>query len=132
MPIRGAKLKPEARTRVRPTFDWTEVQDVPFTGAPALPFKPSRAVADWWTDVSSMPHCVLWRDSDWRYAIETARLVAKLHRSKGGAGAAEIRSREKVMGTTMDARRDLRIRYVDSTDEPAEITAMDEYLKIVG
>lgn len=132
MPIRGAKLKPEARTRVRPTFDWTEVQDVPFEGAPALPFRHAQSVADWWADVSTMPHCALWRPGDWRYAIECARLVRKLHNGKGSA--AEVRAREKVMGTTMDARRDLRIRYVENIaeDERLGVAAIEDYRKRLG
>jgi hypothetical protein len=37
----------------------------------------------------------------------------------GSASAAtELRQREKIMGTTLDSRRDLRIRYV--SDTPAE------------
>jgi hypothetical protein len=34
---------------------------------------------------------------------------------------AELRMREKVMGTTVDARRDLRIRYVEIEEETPQL-----------
>jgi hypothetical protein len=74
-----------------------------------------------------MPHCVLWDEEDWQFAIDTAFVAAKFH---GGdiKAATELRQREKIMGTTMDARRDQRIRYVEPTVEmPAGITALEEY-----
>jgi hypothetical protein len=37
---------------------------------------------------------------------------------------AELRMREKVMGTTVDSRRDLRIRYVDFEDEAPQLEAV--------
>ena len=42
---------------------------------------------------------------------------------------AELRMREKVMGTTVDARRDLRIRYVEIEEEAPQlelVSSMDE------
>lgn len=112
------------------THDWTDVEDVPFKGAPKLPatrpvvdrtghvhrVKLAAETAAWWRDVSSMPHCVLWTASDWRFAIETALVADMLHQGDRGA-AGELRLRERILGTTLDARRDLRIRYVDP--EPA-------------
>lgn len=74
--------------------------------------------AAWWRDVSSMPHCVLWAASDWRFAIETA-FVADMLFQGDRAAASELRLRERVMGTTIDARRDLRIRYV-APEKPQE------------
>lgn len=91
----------------------------------------------WWKAISSMPHCALWDDADWQFALDTATLAAAFH-----AGdlrlAHELRSRERIMGTTMDARRDLRIRYVspDGGEVPAEeqasVTALAEYRKMVA
>lgn len=72
----------------------------------------------WWRDVSSMPHCVLWEASDWRFAIETAFVADMLFQGDRPA-ASELRLRERVMGTTLDARRDLRIRYVAPESESA-------------
>ena len=79
--------------------------------------------------MSSMPHCRLWTPSDWEYAFDTAFLKAAFH-TDGGAGlATEIRNREKVLGTTADYRRDLRIRYVDQAEHetPAEVTNISDY-----
>jgi hypothetical protein len=36
----------------------------------------------------------------------------------------ELRQREKIMGTTVDARRDLRIRYIDPEPEAPIIAAV--------
>lgn len=137
MPVAGRKPKPEgqARNRNKPTHDWTEVEDAPFEDAPKLP----KAQPDgrpwpvwtkrWWQVVSTMPHCKLWSESDWEFAFDTAALKATFH-TEGGTGlATEIRNREKVLGTTADFRRDLRIRYVDPAEQetPAEVTKLDDY-----
>jgi len=37
----------------------------------------------------------------------------------------ELRQREKIMGTTVDSRRDLRIRYVEPEDEVATLAPVD-------
>jgi hypothetical protein len=34
--------------------------------------------------------------------------------------AAELRLRERVLGTTLDARRDLRIRYISAEEQQAQ------------
>lgn len=137
MPVAGRKPKPsgQAVNRNKPTHDWTEVLDEPFAAAPKLP----KAQPDgrpwpawtkrWWAVVSTMPHCSLWSDSDWEFAYDTAALKATFH-AEGGTGlATEIRNRERVLGTTADYRRDLRIRYVAAkTEEPAEnVTQLDDY-----
>lgn len=137
MPVRGTKLKAddERRTRHKPTHDWIEVQRVPFEGAPSLPHGPGwpAETRKWWKVVSRMPHCVLWDESDWRFALDTAILVAAFH---GGDMklATEVRQREKIMGTTLDARRDLRIRYVETLpeEERAGVEAIADYKKRLG
>jgi hypothetical protein len=141
MAVRGTKPKPDGqkRNRVKPVHDWTEVVDVPFKGAPPLPkARPDgrswpKWTRDWWRSVSTMPHCRLWSDSDWRYAMETAAVVAEMHEGNMRL-ATEVRNREKILGTTMDFRRDLRIRYVAEEDaaEPAtpaggNVTQIDGY-----
>ena len=77
-----------------------------------------------------MPHCVLWADSDWSFALDTAILSAHFHRGDLKV-AAELRQREKIIGTTVDARRDLRIRYVpaEQGEERASVTAIEDYRK---
>ena len=133
MPVRGTKPKPDGqkRNRVKPTHDWTEVLDAPFEGGPDLPTRdkgwPART-AQWWSVVRAMPHCVLWSDADWEFALDTALIAAEFH---GGdmRVAPELRQREKILGTTMDARRDLRVRYV--SEKPAEeaqgVTSLADY-----
>lgn len=142
MPVAGRKPKPQgqARHRVQPVHDWSEVPNVPFKGGPRLPAKrlegkpwPARTKA-WWAAVSSMPHCVLWSPSDWEFAIDTALIAAEFHDGKVTA-ATELRYREKVLGTTADFRRDIRVRYVDPTTEPVEaagVTSLDEYRDLYG
>ena len=39
--------------------------------------------------------------------------------------ATELRNREKVLGTTIDSRRDLRIRYAEPASSP--VTNLDQY-----
>lgn len=101
-----------------PNAGWTEVPNTPFDGdRPALESwlpDPLPQVATWWSSVSVMPHCRLWSEADWLYALDTA-----LHKQacySGDASVAqwtEARRREDQMGTTVEARRKLGIRYVD-------------------
>jgi hypothetical protein len=127
--------------RNKPAVDWTDVTDEPYTGpSPDLPevrqivdknglvseIPYSNATRKWWSSVSSMPHCVLWHNSDWAYALDTA--VVHDQASYGSVSAmAELRLREKSLGTTFDARRDLRIRYVEpETESLAIVDELDD------
>jgi len=124
-----AGRKPSERptvTRHKPTHDWTEVPNVPYSGDhPELPLSRTVLKGDepievpienrtraWWSALCKMPHCVLWQDSDWAFALDTAMVHAAASHGQVTA-MAELRMREKVLGTTVDARRDLRIRYVE-------------------
>lgn len=134
MPVAGRKPKAAGQsvTRHKPTHDWTEVVNEPFTGeSPDLPEKRTimtpfgpqdvelRAMTrTWWESTRSMPHCILWTPSDWSFALTTA-MVADAAFSGGVGAATELRNREKVLGTTVDYRRDLRIRYVEAITAPA-------------
>ena len=127
MPITGPKPKPPELLRQagRSAHDWIEVPDRPYRSRnkPRLPRKIPALTRFWWQALSSMPHCVLWGPSDWAFAVDTAVLHAAY--AEGALSwATEIRQREKVMGTTVDARRDLRIRYVSEVqdDEPAPLS----------
>jgi len=125
-------------TRHKPTVDWTEVENVPYEGEkPELPavrmvmnpkgelqeWPIEQRTHDWWMAVSTMPHCVLWSKSDWQFALDTAMVHADAAHGKTTA-MAELRMREKIMGTTVDARRDLRIRYVEPEAEAPEVAAV--------
>jgi len=133
MPVTGRKPGPgPRRNRSQPVHGWAEIADVPFTTGPKLPAKrpdgkpwrpPTRA---WWRAISSMPHCVLWEPSDWQYAVDTAYVAAAFHDGNQRA-AAELRQREKIMGTTVDARRDLRIRYVDPGEVEEDRTGVAQF-----
>ena len=147
MPVSGAKPKPagQAVTRHKPTHEWVDVVDepfagpvpvklptksirtLPFGGVEELPIHPMTRL--WWRTLCKMPHCRLWADSDWVFAFETA-LVADRFFYGNQAAAAELARREKVLGTTVDSRRDLRIRYVDppaAVGEGATVTRLDDY-----
>ncbi len=143
MPMTGRKPKPDGqkRNRMKPVMEWTEVVAVPFRGGRALPAKmPDGKVwpaytRRWWKSTSSMPHCVLWDDADWAYALDTAIVAARFHLGSMPA-ATELRNREKVLGTTLDFRRDLRIRYVASSSEASEespgVTSLRDYREAIG
>jgi hypothetical protein len=150
MPAPGRKPKPEdqRRNQNKPMIDWTVVSDVPYRGKkPSLPSKlrhissgamfevplPSLTRA-WWKRVSAMPHCSLWTETDWQFALDTAMVHAAFTLGDT-VRAAELRVREKQMGTTFDSRRDLRIRYVPvaEVEEPNKpITLADRRKELQG
>ena len=145
MPVPGRTPKPagQAVNRNKPTTEWVEVLNVPYAGArPELPvtrtvigqFGPVEVeikgiTRDWWDTISAMPHCILWAGSDWAFALTTA-LVADAAFTGGIGAATELRNREKILGSTFDYRRSLRIRYVDQpaeTGDDAEVVSLDTY-----
>lgn len=140
MPVSGRKLKPEGQavTRHKPTHDWTEVERIPFDGGPELPEMrsdgrrwPGRTRAKWdaWR---SMPHCKLWGSAEWDFAFDSIELAALMHDGEP-RHATELRNREKVLGTTGDFLRDLRIRYVEpkAEGEPAAgVTNIADYREL--
>ena len=135
MPVAGRKQKPPGQAINRnATLEWREVPDVPFTGGPKLPSKQPdgspwpRSVRERWVEWSSMPHCTLWKKPDWRFAFDSLLIAMKFEQSLDPRLAAELRNREKVMATTYDYRRDVRIRYVDAGKvEPALVASLDDY-----
>lgn len=141
MAVAGPKPKAD-RTQVRhrngDTHEWRDVEDVPFTGAPELGERESQvswadagavgggwpqSTLRWWGVVSTMPHCKLWKKSDWEFAIGTAEVHARTMEAWRGYTGTELRNREKLLGMTMDARRDLRIRYVEPKAPGADLPA---------
>ena len=122
MPATGRKPKPEdqRRNKSRPVHDWIEVLDAPYDGpVPAVGRLPARSKT-WWTAITSMPHCIIWDASDWQFAVDTAHVHANWVREGKAGDAVELRQREKILGTTWDARRDLRIRYVSGVADESE------------
>jgi hypothetical protein len=133
MPAAGRKPKEgDKRNRMPPVHEWRQIERRPFTGKPlvTLPAKRSVSTKDgsvelpllpatkaWWRAVSRMPHCSLWSETDWQFAMVTALVADAAFRGDLKA-VSELRQRERVIGTTDDARRDLRIRYVDPEPRP--------------
>jgi len=148
MAVTGRKPKADrsqVRHRVKPVHEWVEVPATPYTGPrPKLPSRfridpehgvkvrvewPARTKA-WWATISRMPHCRLWTAADWEFALDTAEAHARF--AEGITNGTELRIREKLLGTTLDARRDLRIRYVDQEageqqQRPAGVLNLDDY-----
>jgi hypothetical protein len=136
MPVAGRKPKPAGQAINRnPKLEWTEVDNVPFTGGiklgPKMPNgKPwPETVRSRWNVYSTMPHCKLWTASDWRFAIDTLLIATKFEENHDCRVAAELRNREKVMGTTMDFRREIRVRYIEPKqgDDNAQVANLDDY-----
>lgn len=143
MPAPGRKPNERSVNKTPSKIDWIEVENIPYDGAvPELPLtrtyvNPKGEIQEvpienrtryWWEAVTKMPHCILWQPSDWQFALDTAMVHASAsHGSISAMG--ELRQRERIMGTTVDARRDLRIRYIDpQLDEPqiALVTNIDD------
>jgi hypothetical protein len=138
VPVKGRKPAGlgVSNNRHAPTHDWAEVENVPFEDGPELPdFRsdgrpwPDATKAKWqaWR---SMPHCKLWGDSEWSYARDAIELAASFHLTAEPKFATELRNREKVLGTTRDYLRDLRIRYIEPRDDnevPAGVTRIHDF-----
>jgi hypothetical protein len=132
------KPKPqgEARFRGQPMHGWIEVVDTPFDGGPDLPARRrgGQAWPEWtyekWAVWRSMPHTRLWFEADWQYALDTVELSALAFEEDAKIGLfAELRFREKQMGTTWSARQDMRLRYVEATEvpTPAAVASLEDY-----
>ncbi len=111
--------------------DWTTVVDTPYVEGekrqlPKLPYREKwhPLVTRWWEQVRIMPHCVLWTETDWIFAEETAYMKQDYlsYEEKKTTAATEIRRREDMMGVTLEARRKLRIRYA-SADTRRQVPA---------
>lgn len=112
--------------------EWTDVPDAPYTGPgsdrdlpdiPGLPWYETTTA--WWNIVRRMPHCRLWTEADWIYAIEVAVLKNQIWGEVfGGALPGNLLSEERqrlaLLGMTMEQRRKLGIRYVDPALFPEE------------
>lgn len=151
MPVPGAKPKADRSQithRVPAVHDWTEVEDVPFTGAPALRDRQTGGVSvmvvgaansegwpaatlKWWGAISKMPHAKLWGDSEWVFAMDTAEIHARTVEGWRGYTGSNLTAREKQLGVTADFRRDLRIKYVPKKapepELPADVKRLDDY-----
>lgn len=153
MPVPGAKQKPpgQAVNRNQPVHEWLEVDDVPFEGGPDLPERMASAVAlvkdepilrlEWhprtrekWDTWRAMPHCKHWGPAEWDYALDSIEIAGLFHYTGEQKYATELRNRERVLGTTLDYRRALRIRYVEpkteTVGESANVTNIADYMNL--
>ena len=133
------KPKPQGASRFRGerSHGWIEVDDTPFDGGPDLPRcrRNGQAWPDWipqeWEAWRTMPHARLWGAPDWQCARDTIELAASAFDEGAKVGLlAELRIREKTMGTTWSARQDMRIKYIALADfavRPAIVTSLEEY-----
>jgi hypothetical protein len=135
MPQSGARPKPEgeAVTRNPRQLPWTDVPNVPNRSGPRLPWRSAdgtrwhRQVVARWAGWKAMPQAALWGGADWGFALDSAEVAQRFYMGQTGA-ATELRARERVMGTTLDARLGLRIRYVDPPAAAlAVVVAADDY-----
>jgi len=136
MPLPGSKPNEGRPVRHRnpPRQEWEEVENRPHRGGPRLPpTRPSgrfwpEPTKRWWRVICRMPHVILWTEADWQFALDTAEVAAAFH-DGDLRQAVELRQRERIMGTTVDARRDLRIRYLEpmAQEQPASVTAIEDY-----
>jgi hypothetical protein len=133
-----------AQRGVTGIHEWVEVADVEFSGGPKLTNRrhrpngrpwPKQAIERWeiWR---RMPHCVTWRKSDWQFAFDAIEIFAQLCEKPEWPAflCKELRDRERIMATTLDFRRAMRIRYlpVDSVPAPVPgeqrgVTDLDDY-----
>jgi hypothetical protein len=76
-----------------------------------------------------MPQCRLWIPSDWEFALDSLEIAMRFHDTAVASWSTELRYRERVMGTTHDARQGMRIRYVDPDPGPSSASAasLDSY-----
>jgi len=104
----------ESKIGRTPNAEWVEVIDEANLNHPDLPEEEwSPNTIQWWAAVATLPHTVLWSEADWIFAFDTARLKERFYDGDFTAAITmEMRRREDLMGTTMEARRKLRIRYI--------------------
>lgn len=140
MPVTGAKPVMD-RSQVRRTnadiHEWREYLNTPNIDAPPLPPRniamgdgaptsgglgrwPDRTMS-WYRAVSRMPHTRDWTREDWEFCWDVAEQHARFHEGWKGYGGSELRLCRRMLGDTWDARRDLRIRYLDAEQWAAKL-----------
>jgi hypothetical protein len=145
MPVAGAKPKTDrsqVRHRIEPVHEWTEVEDVPYAGAPPMRSRATGGISvmitgaenssdwpeptvEWYRAISTMPHAKLWGPAEWQFVHDSCEIHARTIEAWRGYAGPEIRAREKLLGTLADYRRDLRIRYVEPKSKADADAAID-------
>lgn len=139
MAITGRPFGRGPRNRNAKDYDWTTVEDIPWTGPSRdLPSRRRQRwnveARAWWEAVRQMPHCRFGPD-------QTGGLGSRPSAWKGVLRGewnrpAELRLRSAKLGLTHENRLKLRIRYVEPLDEaampaadPAVVTRLDDRRK---
>ena len=108
-------------------LEWIDVVDEPFDGPLLEDLRPqwewTHSTQQWWEAIRRMPHCALWRDPEWQFALLTAEMVQIYRSEKTASLLAQITRRELIMGVTADARRQQRIRYITALAENPQAPA---------
>lgn len=132
MAVTGPFPKENSRNRGKIT-DWKEYENTPNEPRPVPKVHGVKfrvAVVEWWNIICRMPHTVDWKESDWQFAVETMLLREAWWKTYARNGnpqpsvMVELRRRDDQMGTTMEARRKLRIRYIEPRISESEIEAI--------
>lgn len=130
MTVAGRKPKPEGQAvnRSKPVHEWIDVPNVPFDGvSPDLPDDSvwSARSRRRWEVIRHLPHVTLWHDGDWESALDYMQVLEEHWKDP----TSELRIRERGIGLTTDALKDLRIRYVapPSGNESAEVPNIADY-----
>lgn len=82
-----------------PNAGYTDVDDVPYLAGRAhelpMDYRWHPITLEWWDELRTMPHCVIWTTGDWRAAVDLAILKDGFYkRSTNSAQNTEIRRRE--------------------------------------
>lgn len=151
MALRGAPSKVGAINRNPKVNESVTFEDVPYTGSkPNLPthrtvqyvskdaglvterVEVSELTESWWEAVTSLPHCIAWRDSDWSFALATALIADSVH-AGDMTRAAELRTRETQMWATADSRRANKVTYTEVQPESTSAVAqINDYRELYG
>lgn len=116
MAVKGRKPKPEGQAvhRVKPIHEWIEVPNVPNENAPKIPRDWPRATQVWFNIIRKLPHTAIWGKDDWLFLFDSALVHIEFNRRPWDTKqAVELRRRTALMGVGFDARRNLKIRYID-------------------
>lgn len=146
LPARAPKPPDQVRHRhgSSTAHVWKEVPNVKFQGdSPDLPARESgrpypACTLRWWEIVRRMPHCILWEESDWEFALSVAEMHASVNErdiSRSATLMAGFRTAEKALGMTLSARLSLRIKYVDAVSKeplPDNVSKLYDYTELYG